>query len=242
MYLCSETSEHNRQDGHATRSSRPERASAVDTDPTARQGNEDSSGRVEKSHPLGGARSAFMCDHCRWGAESSSFVQLYKILSGGIILMTAVKHDSRPGRETPPPQLKKLKRAIQELGEHAIDRRTTLGKALAQWRTDLVQDLGGPDAVSTQELAVVDLAVKTKLLLDSVDAWLLTQPSLVNARKRTLLAVVLQRQQLADALARYLTLLGLKRRQAPVASLNVYLATRKSGDAEAPDPAPPNPR
>jgi len=46
----------------------------------------------------------------------------------------------------------------------------------------------------------------------------LIQPGLVNARKRTLLPVDLQSQQLADALARYLALLGLKWQQAPVAS------------------------
>jgi len=33
----------------------------------------------------------------------------------------------------------------------------------------------------------VELAVKSKLMLDSIDAWLLKQPSLVNARKKTLL-------------------------------------------------------
>jgi len=108
--------------------------------------------------------------------------------------------------------LTRLKAAVKDLGGRVIDRRTALGKALAQWRAELLQDLGGPEAVSTQELVVVDLAVKTKLLLDSVDAWLLTQPSLVNARKRTLLPVVLQRQQLADSLARYMAQLGLKRR------------------------------
>ena len=108
--------------------------------------------------------------------------------------------------------LTRLKAAVRGLGGRVIDRRTALGKALAQWRAELLQDLGGPEAVSTQELVVVDLAVKTKLLLDSVDAWLLTQPSLVNARKRSLLPVVLQRQQLADSLARYMAQLGLKRR------------------------------
>jgi len=108
--------------------------------------------------------------------------------------------------------LTRLKAAVKDLGGRVIDGRTALGKALAQWRAELLQDLGGPEAVSTQELVVVDLAVKTKLLLDSVDAWLLTQPSLVNARKRTLLPVVLQRQQLADSLARYMAQLGLKRR------------------------------
>src|SRR5262245_55533943 len=39
--------------------------------------------------------------------------------------------------------------------------RTALGKALAQWRAELINDLGGPEAVSTQEVAVVDLAVRT---------------------------------------------------------------------------------
>jgi hypothetical protein len=58
----------------------------------------------------------------------------------------------------------------------------------------------------------MDLACKSKLLLDSVDAWLLTQPRLVNVRKRSLIPVVLQRQALADGLARYLGQLGLERR------------------------------
>ena len=48
-------------------------------------------------------------------------------------------------------------------------------------------------------------------MLDSVDMWLLVQPSLINVRKRTLLPVVVQRQALADALARYLGQLGLRR-------------------------------
>ncbi len=109
--------------------------------------------------------------------------------------------------------LTRLKAAVRGLGSRVIDRRTTLGKALVEWRDELIQDLGGLDAVSTQEKAVVELAVKTKLLLDSIDAWLLSQPSLVNARRRTLLPVVVQRQQLADALARYMSMLGLKRRR-----------------------------
>jgi hypothetical protein len=109
--------------------------------------------------------------------------------------------------------LTRLKAAVRGLGSRVIDRRTTLGKALAEWRQELIRDLGGPDAVSTQAQAIVDLAVRTKLLLDSVDAWLLTQPSLINKRARALLPVVRERQQLADSLARYLTMLGLERRR-----------------------------
>jgi hypothetical protein len=123
-----------------------------------------------------------------------------------------------------------LKATLRTLGPRVIDRRTTLGKALATWKADLVRDLGGD--VSTQQAAVVDLAVRTKLLLESIDAWLLVQPSLVNARKRALLPVVLQRQQLADALARYMTQLGLERRAKNIEARQA-LALLNRGDALA---------
>lgn len=116
-----------------------------------------------------------------------------------------------------------LKKAVRVLGGRAIDRRTALGRALEDWRHSIIQDLGGVDQTSTQQRQVIDLAVKTKLILDSIDAYLVKQPSLVNHRKRIVLPVVLQRQQLADALARYMTTLGLERRS-KVLSLTDYLA------------------
>jgi hypothetical protein len=103
-----------------------------------------------------------------------------------------------------------MKKALMRLGSKAIDRRYSVGKALSKWRADLIEDLGGD--VSTQQGALVDLCVKSKLILDSIDAWLLIQPSLVNARKKSLLPVVRERQALADGLARYLQTLGLERR------------------------------
>src|SRR5713101_4352764 len=78
-----------------------------------------------------------------------------------------------------------MKRAIKEHGTRAIDRRSRLGKALTQWQSELIADLGGIEQVSTQQKALVDLCVRTKLLLDSLDAWLLAQGSLVNARKKS---------------------------------------------------------
>jgi hypothetical protein len=90
--------------------------------------------------------------------------------------------------------------------------------------------------VSTQQAAVINLAVKTRLLLDSIDAWLLVQPSLVNARKRALLPVVKERQSLADALARYMGQLGLERRAKPVADLATYLAARTAEVASPREP------
>jgi|SRR5579884_422188 len=123
-----------------------------------------------------------------------------------------------------------LKKAVKTLGGRAIDRRTSIGKALDQWRGQLIADLGGTEMISTQELAIVNLAVKTKLLLDSVDVWLLQQPTLVNSRKRKIHPAVLERQQLADALARYMSQLGLKRRAKPTQSLGELLAKGAPAD------------
>src|SRR5262245_51150749 len=133
-----------------------------------------------------------------------------------------------------------LKSALRQLGARVIDRRTSLGKHLAAWRADLVSDLGGEGALSTQQRAMVDVIVRQKLLLESVDAWLLVQPTLVNSRKRALLPVVRERQGLADSLARYLAQLGLERRAKPVPNLADYLSQRAPRlSAEFTGPSPP---
>ena len=103
-----------------------------------------------------------------------------------------------------------LKRAVNTLGNRFLDKRTMASKALVQWREDLIRDLGGD--VSTQQDAIISLAIKTKLLLDSVDVWLLQQPTLILKRKRAIIPAVAQRQVLADALARYMGMLGLARK------------------------------
>jgi hypothetical protein len=137
-----------------------------------------------------------------------------------------------PKSKSPVPRhgLNRLRTAVRSLGGRVIDRRTALGKALAEWRQELIKDLGGLDTISTQERAIIDLAVRTRLLLDSVDAWLLTQPSLINKRARALLPVVRERQQLADGLSRYLQMLGLGRRAKPALSLDEYIKTRATSD------------
>ena len=130
----------------------------------------------------------------------------------------AAPSSKRATRFAPKHELNVLKKAVKSFGGRVIDQRTTLGKALAQWRKELIEDLGGPEAVSTQKHALIDLAVHTKLLLDTIDTWLLKQPSLVNARRRAVLPVVLQRQHLAESLARSLTQLGLERRPKAIAA------------------------
>ncbi len=137
----------------------------------------------------------------------------------------------KPGRSGPVGNLNAMKhgayaldRRLKEHGLGAIDGRSSIGRALSKWRSNLIRDLGGDTAISTQQEALVDLAVKSKLILDSIDAWLLQQRSLVNQRKKALLPVVRERTQLADALARYLGQLGLERRTKDLPDLARELA------------------
>jgi hypothetical protein len=124
--------------------------------------------------------------------------------------------------------LAQMKAGISRLGSRALDQRYRVSRALAQWRRELIEDLGGEDSISTQQRTLVELASTSKLLLGSIDAWLLSQPSLFQ-RNKTLFPVVLQRQQLADGLARYLKDLGLERRH-KVKTLHEILSSEDKPD------------
>jgi len=133
-----------------------------------------------------------------------------------------------------------LKRAVVALGSRALPSRSTaLGRALHEWRDALVADLGGDP--STAQLALIDLAVRTKLLVDSVDGYVLAMPSPVNRQRRCLHPVVRERQSLVNQLQSILRDLGLERKAKPVEDLREYLAhrgasTESDGDGN-PDPA-----
>jgi len=116
-------------------------------------------------------------------------------------------------------RLYKLKNSFEVLGKEALDKNTPVGKALSRWRAELMDDLGGPEICSKQQTVIIDLCVKTHLLLQSIDNWLMHQPTLINTRKKSVYPVVRERQQLADSLARYMCLLGLERRKKPLASI-----------------------
>jgi len=88
---------------------------------------------------------------------------------------------------------------VQTLGSRALpSKSTSLGRALHEWRDALVVDLGGDP--STAQLALIDLAVRTKLLCDSVDAYVLAMPSPVNRQRRCLHPIVRERASLVNQL------------------------------------------
>ncbi len=132
--------------------------------------------------------------------------------------------------------LSTLKKAVSTLGSRAIDGRSTVGRELSAWRADLLADLGGVETIPTQKLALVEQAVRTKLLLDSIDAWLLVQPSLVNKRRRELISVVTQRTTLVRSLRDLLNDLGLERVSRPRPMLaDIVASYARQGPADAQD-------
>ena len=149
------------------------------------------------------------------------------------------------GRKKPPRTYTRTgfhaaKRAIQRFGQGAIDGRSKAARAVRQWREQLLQDLGGEDNVTTQQATILDVASRTKYLLDSLDGILLTLPHFVNKRNWGVLPIVRERGLEADRLVRYLTLLGLERKARPVKTLEAHVAERYGtslpGDETVPVP------
>ena len=100
---------------------------------------------------------------------------------------------------------------VKLAGFGAIDRRTAAARATLAFKRELIAALGGEAGLSPQGRKFIDLAARASLLLDHVDAWLCQQRSVVNARAKTLLPVLVQRQAIADHLTRLLDKLGLDR-------------------------------
>ena len=125
------------------------------------------------------------------------------------------------------------KKALSEFGQAAIDGRSALGRALADFRGEVERDLGGAENLSAQQHAVIDVLCRTKLLLDGVDNFLLSQRSLINKRKRALLPIVRERTALAESYVRHLQMLGLEKRQPPAMDLQAYLRQRGAEKAES---------
>jgi hypothetical protein len=133
--------------------------------------------------------------------------------------------------------LNALKARVKVRGLQAIDRRTSAARALLDWRKNLLDDLGGGVTVSAQRMALVEAAVRTRLYVDHVDAWIMERGSLINAKRRSVYPIIRERQHLVDSLARLLCALGLDRQGRPPIDLSQYLAQRQPS-ASAPHAAP----
>ncbi len=134
------------------------------------------------------------------------------------------KRNGRPtvvspgGPDRPRTGLKALKARVTVRGLGAIDKRTLAAQHLLTFRRELLDDLGGEAAVSAAQLALVEIATRSRLYLDHVDAHLLALASLLTRRNR-LKPLVVERSRLADNLIAVLSRLGLERRKPAAPSL-----------------------
>jgi hypothetical protein len=157
----------------------------------------------------------------------------------------ASKGGGKPGQSGPPGNsnatkhgLKLLKGKVRELGVRAIDARTRLGRTLADLREAITSDLGGKDQLNQAQLILIDDVARLTLWIDSVDGWLLTLPSVVNKKKRTLVPVIKERTGLVETRARLLQALGLERRAKLLPTLAEYLAGKSEPVSQAKDELP----
>jgi hypothetical protein len=116
-----------------------------------------------------------------------------------------------------------MRRALTRLGTRRLDRRSTVAVAARRFKIDLARDLGGDP--SRAQATLIKLAARTWIIAVALDDVLMRQPSLVT-KKRTVVSVRLQRQQLAESLAWMLERLGRERRAKDVTNLAHYLETK----------------
>jgi hypothetical protein len=126
---------------------------------------------------------------------------------------------------------KSVKARVLVQGLSVIDKRSLAARALLEWKERLIRDLGGEKAISTQKETLIELVVRTRLLVEHLDNFILGCPSLVNKKRRSIYPIVRERQHLVDSLARMLGQLGLAKLPTEMGDLREYL---KEVDCEHP--------
>jgi hypothetical protein len=138
-----------------------------------------------------------------------------------------------PRRQYHPSGQYAIRRALPELLTRVADpslpedQLSPVERAARAWRLEVLQDLG--PAVTATKAALLDAAVGSKIILDSLDRYvfeLATEDGLVSRKYRRAFSVVLDRMRVADGLARQLQTLGLDRAVPPAPDLAAYLARR----------------
>src|SRR5262245_20675951 len=113
-----------------------------------------------------------------------------------------------------------------------------LQQAMDHLRAQLLTDKGGPDAVTTAERVLIDLAVAAAIKSQRVEAYLATLPCLIDKRRRRVWQVVRDSTTLATHLATLLRDLGLERR---ARSLDLMAEITRLQAAARPAPGEPAP-
>jgi len=119
-----------------------------------------------------------------------------------------------------------LARLMKALGPRSItevDRRSRLGRELAERRSALLAHVGEERTTEIIRM-IIEQIVRRLLFLESIDAYLFSLPSLVIRRRKCVVPVLQEREALAAALTRDLQAIGLERLAKRVATPGEWLA------------------
>jgi hypothetical protein len=104
-------------------------------------------------------------------------------------------------------------------GLAVVNRRTKAARDIVKWRDELIGDLGG-ETLTPARLTRIETLVRTKLLLEHLDAQLLEYDTLFSRKRGTLRpqvkAILTERNRMAEALERGLAALGASRSKGAV--------------------------
>ena len=114
-------------------------------------------------------------------------------------------------------------------GLAAVNRQTKAAREIMKWRDELMDDLGGEAGLSAGQRTRVETLVRTKLLLEHLDAQLLEHGTLFGKKghlRATVKSVLSERNRMADSVERGLAALGQRGKAAgpalpPIADLLV---------------------
>ena len=79
-------------------------------------------------------------------------------------------------------------------------------------------------------MVIVELAVRTRLLIEHIDHWIMSQDTIINKRKRSIYPIVRDRREQVDSLSRLLAQLGLQRVPKSVKSLAEYIESKSESE------------
>lgn len=101
-----------------------------------------------------------------------------ELLPSGLTVEVPAPKRKRGARKADTNALRHGLYSLSDKLRERINGRWALGAPIADARGDL----GGIETLTAQQLQIVDPAVRTKALVDSVDLWLLTRPSIVGGQ------------------------------------------------------------
>jgi hypothetical protein len=130
-------------------------------------------------------------------------------------------------------------------GLSVTDKRSPVGRRLRADLAAMVSSLGGPEHVTPAQRITLELLTRQRFLLEHIDAFMFSQPSLINLRSRVLYPITLQRQKIVDGILRLLSQLDLKFMPGPAPVLEIVYGEREhvaeigpgEGGAQATPPA-----